>query len=197
MVVTDRHRLRDATVPGLARAAAGGGATWLQLREKDMEGRALLALAREVMAAVSGSALRVTVNGRADVAAAAGAHGVHLPEAGLPAADVRRAFPGLLVGVSCHDGDAVRRAEQAGAHYALLGPVFATAGKDRPLGLTALAAAVRAVSLPVLAIGGITAANAADVWDAGVAGVAAIGAFLTGDARAAIQGLRHPDARAS
>jgi thiamine monophosphate synthase len=91
----------------------------------------------------------------------------------------------------------VRRAEQAGAHYALLGPVFATAGKDRPLGLFALAAAVRAASLPVLAIGGINAGNAASVWETGVAGVAAIGAFLEGDLRAAVRALRVADARAS
>jgi thiamine-phosphate pyrophosphorylase len=196
MVVTDRRRLTAAPA-AFARAAAAAGASWLQVREKDLAGRALLALVREVLAAAAGSSTRIAVNGRADVARAAGAHAVHLPELGLPAGDVRRAFPELQVGVSCHDAEAVRRAEDAGAHYALLGPVFATLGKDRPLGLDALAAAVRAVRMPVLAIGGITPANAGAVWAAGVAGVAAIGAFLTPDLAAAVQRLRSAHAGAS
>jgi thiamine-phosphate pyrophosphorylase len=120
----------------------------------------------------------VAVNSRPDVARAAGAQGVHLPERGLPARDVREAFPGLTVGVSCHGLECARRAEDAGAHYVLLGPVFATAGKDRPLGLAPLEAAARALCVPVFAIGGITPANVASVWAAGAAGVAAIGAFV-------------------
>jgi thiamine-phosphate pyrophosphorylase len=190
MVVSDRRRLRGRSPAELARAASAAGADWLQLREKDLAGAALLRLAREVVAAAAGSALRVTVNGRPDVAVLGGAHGVHLPERGLPPGDVRAAFPGLTVGVSCHSADGVRRAEQAGAHYAVLGPVFPTTGKDRPLGLDALEEAARATRLPVFAIGGITAANAGSVWAAGVSGVGAIGAFLEGDVKEAVRLLR-------
>jgi thiamine-phosphate pyrophosphorylase len=196
MVVSDRRRLRGRSLAGLARAAGAAGADWLQVREKDLAGGALLELVREVTAAAAGSLLRVSVNGRPDVAHLARAHGVHLPEHGLPARDVREAFPGLVVGVSCHGVEGVRRAEQAGAHYAVVGPVFPTTGKDRPLGLEALAEAARAVRLPVFAIGGITPANAASVWAAGAAGVGAIGAFLHGDTAAAVRLLKEPDGRA-
>lgn len=178
MVVSDRRRLRAGTLAGLARAAAEAGADWFQLREKDLGGAALLREASAVVEAAAGRPLRVTVNSRPDVARACGAHGVHLPEQGLPARDVRSAFPGLAVGVSCHGLESARRAEAAGAHYVLVGPVFATAGKDRPLGLPALEAVARELRVPVLAIGGITPANVAAVWSAGAAGVAAIGAFL-------------------
>lgn len=190
MVVSDRRRLRGRSLAALARAAGAAGADWLQLREKDVAGGALLTLAREVVGAAAGSPLRVSVNGRADVAVLCGAHGVHLPERGLPPGDVRAAFPGLAVGVSCHSVEGVRRAEQAGADYAVLGPVFPTTGKDRPLGLHALAEAARSARLPVFAIGGITAANAASVWAAGVAGVAAIGAFVEGDVAETIRLLK-------
>jgi thiamine-phosphate pyrophosphorylase len=194
MVVSDRRRLQGRTLEGLALEAAQAGADWLQLREKDLAGGALLREARGAVGAAAGSRLRIVVNGRADVARAAGAHGVHLPEHGLPAADVRAAFPDLRVGVSCHGLESARRAQDAGAHYIVLGPVFATAGKDRPLGLPALDAAVRALQVPVLAIGGITAANVASVWAIGAAGVAAIGAFLEAPLREVVPRLRHEGA---
>jgi thiamine-phosphate pyrophosphorylase len=197
MVVSDRRRLRERALAGLAREAAQAGADWFQLREKDLGGAALLRQAREVVAAAQGSRLRVAVNGRADVARAAGAQGVHLPEQGLPARDVRETFPDLEVGVSCHALDAARRAQDAGAHYVVLGPVFATTGKDRPLGLPALAEAVRALGVPLLAIGGITAANVASVWATGVAGVAAIGAFLDAPLREVVPLLKRADAPAA
>jgi thiamine-phosphate pyrophosphorylase len=194
MVVSDRRRPGGRAPADLARAAAQAGADWFQLREKDLGGAALLEQARAVVAAAAGSGLRVAVNGRPDVARASGAHGVHLPERGLPARDVREAFPELEVGVSCHGLDAARRAEQAGAHYVLLGPVFATMGKDRPLGLPALQAAARALRVPVLAIGGITPANAAAVWAAGAAGVAAIGAFLDAPLPDVVRRFKHAHA---
>jgi thiamine-phosphate diphosphorylase len=197
MVVSDRRRLPASGLPALARAAAEAGADWFQLREKDLGAAALLREARAVVEAAAGTPLRVTVNGRADVARAAAAHGVHLPEQGLPAGDVRAAFPGLTVGVSCHALDSARRAEAEGAHYVLLGPVFATRGKDRPLGLAALESASRALYVPVLAIGGITPRNAAAVWAAGAAGVAAIGAFLDGPLPEVVRLLRHADAAAA
>ena len=112
MVVSDRRRLQGRTLADLARAAARAGVDRMQVREKDLGGAELLREARDVMAAAAGSRLRVAINGRADVAFAAGAQGVHLPEQGLPARDVRDAFPGLEVGVSCHTLEAARRAKR-------------------------------------------------------------------------------------
>lgn len=190
MLVTDRRAHAGSALPDLARAAAAAGVDFIQVREKDLAARALLALVEDVVAAAAGTTLRVVVNGRPDVARLAGAQGVHLPERGLPAADVRAAFPGLIVGVSAHATDGVRRAEQAGAHYVVLGPVFASRGKERPLGLDALREAARAVSVPVIAIGGIDPSNVAGVWPAGVFGVAAIRAFLRAPLTAVVGALR-------
>src|SRR5687767_5381811 len=99
MLVSDRRRAAR-TLPEIAREAALSGLDDLQIREKDLSGRALAALVREVMAAVRGTAVRVLVNGRPDIALVCGAHGVQLPEEGLPVADVKRAFPALAVGAS-------------------------------------------------------------------------------------------------
>jgi thiamine-phosphate pyrophosphorylase len=193
MLVSDRTRLGGRTMADLARAAGRAGVDLFQVREKDMGGRALLALVQQVMEAAAGTAVRVVVNGRADVAALAGAHGVHLPQDGLPVAEVRAAFPGLLVGVSCHDHGAVERVAGEGADYAVLGPVYATAGKDRPLGIAELARAVRAARVPVFAIGGIDGRTAGAAWDAGAHGVAAISVFHDRPVEQAVRALRGTD----
>ena len=164
-----------ASVAARARQAARAGVELFQLREKRLGGRALLELAREVQASLSGTATRLIVNGRPDVAVLAGAWGVQLPAHGLPAHDVRRVFPGLEIGVSTHALEEARRAAAAGARYLVFGPVFVTPGKEaRATGEAVLADIVRAVSVPVLAIGGITEKNAALVRRAGAQGVAAI-----------------------
>jgi thiamine-phosphate pyrophosphorylase len=190
MLVTDRRLLPEDGLPALVAGAARAGVDYVQLREKDLGDRALLELAREVCAAAAGTGARVLVNGRPDVALAAGAHGVQLPADGLPAADVRRAFPDLLVGVSCHSVEAAARAERAGAHLVLLGPVFPTRGKERALGTGPLAAAAAAAGVPVLAIGGITPETAGDALRAGARGVAAIRAFVGAEPQATVRALR-------
>ncbi|HET7293535.1 MAG TPA: thiamine phosphate synthase [Vicinamibacteria bacterium] len=195
-VVTDRRR-SPLPLPELCRAAAKAGADFIQVREKDLEGRALCQLVAEVIAAVAGSAARVLVNGCADVALAAGAYGVQLPEDGLPVADVKQAFPGLFVGASRHDAAGARRAAREGADFVLLGPVFATPGKEaRALGAGALAAAAREAGVPVHAIGGIDPSTAAAAVKAGAAGVAAIRPFLQ-DAGGGVGALRAALAAAS
>lgn len=182
-VVTDRSRARGS-LPELCRAAAQAGADFVQLREKDLEGRALLDLVCAVVTALAGTSTRVLVNGRPDVALAAGTWGVQLPEDGLPVADVKRAFPGLIVGASRHDAEGVHRAAQEGADFVLLGPVYATPGKEqRALGLDAFAAVARTARVPVHAIGGIDPGVAAAVARANAAGVAAIRPFLEDPAR--------------
>ena len=182
-VVTDRTRARGS-LPELCRAAAQAGADFVQLREKDLEGRALLDLVCAVVTALAGTSTRVLVNGRPDVALAAGTWGVQLPEDGLPVADVKRAFPGLIVGASRHDAEGAHRAAQEGADFVLLGPVYATPGKEqRALGLDGFAAVARTARVPVHAIGGIHPGVAAAVARANAAGVAAIRPFLEDPAR--------------
>ncbi len=189
MLVTDRRLLPEGGLAGLAGEAARAGVDLVQVREKDLGDGALVRLAGEICAAVKGTSARVLVNGRPDVATLAGAHGVQLPERGLPAAEVRRAFPRLLIGVSCHSPEAVAAAEDQGADFAVLGPIFATRGKEQPLGLASLAAAAQG-RLPVYAIGGIDAAAASRVMRAGASGLAAIRAFLGQPVAEAVRALR-------
>ncbi len=110
-------------------AAARAGVDVVQVREKALTDSRLLALVSAVRAGMASTATRLLVNGRPDVALAAGADGVQVPEAGLPLSEVKRAFPTLTVGASCHSVEAARRAAGEGADFVLLGPVFATPGK--------------------------------------------------------------------
>jgi thiamine-phosphate pyrophosphorylase len=167
-------------------AAIAAGANWVQIREKDLESRKLLELARAAVRAAATRAALVFVNDRLDVALAAGAAGVHLGGESLRARDVIRwcrdgnAPPGFRVGVSCHSIEDAREAERAGAAYAFFGPIFDTPAKSRfgaPQGIAKLAEACSAVRIPVIAIGGVDADNGAECIRAGAAGIAAIRMF--------------------
>jgi thiamine-phosphate diphosphorylase len=162
-------------------ALAAAGVDALQLREKTLGDRALYDLARQARTALPPPA-RLLINGRADIAQAARADGVHLPADGLPADALRARFgANLLLGVSTHTVQEVEIACQAGADYAVFGPVYATPGKTALAPSTAiaqLAAAVRAAAgTPVYALGGVTLDRFAEVAAAGAAGVAAIRLF--------------------
>ena len=165
-------------LPRRARAAAAAEIEWVQVREKHLSAAALLRLVAEVQDELRGCATRVLVNGRPDVASAAGAAGVQLPEEGLPVREVRAAFPGLVIGASRHSLLSARRAEDEGADLVVFGPVFATPGKEgRASGAAALADVVRALRVPVFAIGGIDPATAPAARAAGARGLAAIRVF--------------------
>jgi thiamine-phosphate pyrophosphorylase len=167
------------------RTAAAAGVNWIQIREKQLETRALAELARLAVAATRGTGTRILVNDRLDVALAADAGGVHLGETSLPVetvAEWRRSAlrAGLMIGASCHSLEASRAAGIAGADYIFFGPIFATPSKaafGAPQGIERLRETCRSVRIPVLAIGGVTAENAHSCFDAGAAGVAAIRLF--------------------
>jgi thiamine-phosphate pyrophosphorylase len=177
-LITDRRRSRQR-LAAIVREAAEAGVDFVQVREKDLSARALLGLIRELLAATRACPTRLLVNGRPDVAVAAGAHGVQLPEAGLDIAAVRAAFPSLLIGASCHSLEAAARAERSGADFVVYGPVFPTPGKEgRAVGVAALAAVARQLRIPVHAVGGIDAGSVQAVAAAGARGVAAIRLFI-------------------
>jgi len=157
------------------------GADFVQIREKDLGDGDLYALVRRAVAMCQGTSCRIVVNGRADIAAAAGAHGVHLPAQGLTPSDLPpRLRTGLLVGVSVHSLDEALRAESAGADYVLLGPIFHPESKEPgriPIGLKGLARACLRLAVPVLALGGILPGRFEGVMRAGAAGLAGISLF--------------------
>jgi thiamine-phosphate pyrophosphorylase len=164
-------------------AAVSGGVDWVQIREKDLEGEPLLALADAVAAAARRAAagVRVLVNRRSDVALAAALDGVHLGFDAAPPAVARRLLgPARLVGLSTHRPDEAEPAALRELSYLHLAPVFAPLSKPAtraPLGIAALRSACKS-ALPVLAQGGIEAANAGACVAAGAAGVAVTGAIL-------------------
>jgi thiamine-phosphate pyrophosphorylase len=171
----------DAGLGPWLEALAAAGVDGVQVRRKELADRALLALVERARSLLPRSTL--LVNGRLDVALAAGADGVHLPSSGLSTGEVRRLAETLgaelLVGRSTHHPDEVVRARDEGADYVTFGPVYATPGKARfgePPGLAGLERAC-AVGLPVLALGGVDSGRLASVAAAGAAGAAGIRMF--------------------
>jgi thiamine-phosphate pyrophosphorylase len=169
----------------LVKCAVAARVTLVQLREKNLRGRVLYELAAAAAGLARGSATRVLVNDRADIARAAGCDGVHLTTDSLHARTVRRAFgEGFLIGVSTHAPAEAREARDGGADFAVFGPVFDTPSKRAygpPVGLEALSSAARELMpFPVVALGGVSSENAAEALRAGAAGVAGISLFADG-----------------
>jgi thiamine-phosphate diphosphorylase len=183
-MISDRRRLggqaEDALV-AIVGAAARAGIDLVQLRERDLDGGALVRLVARSIDASRHTRTRVLVNDRVDVALAAGAHGVHLRGDSLPAPRVRAVVPrGFLIGRSVHSREeAARVSAEGGVDYLMFGTVFSTASKPgvSPAGIEGLADVVRASPLPVLAVGGITVDTARGLGRTGAAGIAAIGVF--------------------
>jgi thiamine-phosphate pyrophosphorylase len=204
--VTDRKTIKsddpDANALARIRAAIAAGVDWVEIREKDLPGKKLLGLVRQVVSAsllarrgAAEDRVRILVNDRLDVALAAAAAGVHLGRTSAPAQEVVRwcrhgnAPPDFLVGVSCHNSHEAVEAATAGASYVFFGPVFDTPSKRRfgaPQGVERLKEVCQMVHIPVVAIGGVDEENAAECIRAGAAGVAAIRLFQRETEQAAL-----------
>jgi len=178
VLVTDRHATGDRDLLDVVSGALDAGLPAVQLREKDLPGRPLLALAERLRRLTAERGALLFVNDRLDVARVVGADGVHLGEASFPASVAREVVPQALVGASVH---AVEAAAASTADFVFFGPVFATPSKAAfgpPQGSARLAEAVRATRLPVFAIGGIEAATVPAVRATGSHGVAVVRAIL-------------------
>ena len=208
--ITDRKSLgetdaqqREALLRRIADAACAG-VDLIQLREKDLSSRELERLAGEVLRAVrdNSTTTKLLINGRADVALACGADGVHLPAGEIAAPEVRVLWMRSsdrrpLIGVSAHSADDVRDAQAQGADFAVLAPIFEKAQTCTPgIGLealrTACAEAAAAGRFAVLALGGVTLSNARSCVEHGAAGVAGIRLFQQGDVLETVRRLRAP-----
>ena len=189
-LVTDRRRLGAAmgappadwldALREQVTAAAGAGVDLIQVREPDLEAGELTALVRDLMRRVVGTASRLLVNDRVDVAIAAGASGVHLKEQSVLPDVVRRITPpGFVIGCSVHTTAAV--AARKSADFLIAGTVLPTASKRAVdyLDQAGLEAIVRAAAKqPVLGIGGLDISSASLLAASCAAGMAAVGAFI-------------------
>jgi thiamine-phosphate pyrophosphorylase len=181
-VVTDRQQTAGRSLAEVVAAAARGGAGAIQLREKDLSARDLYALGTRLQETLAPYNVPLLINDRLDVALALDTAGVHLAGHSLPTAQARRLLgPHKLIGVSTHGLEEAQHAAAEGADFVVFGPVFTTPSKlayGPPQGLQQLAAVVRQVPIPVLAIGGIDQTNVPQVIEAGAYGVAMIRAVL-------------------
>ena len=194
-LVTDRALSRGRATAEIVREAVAGGASCVQLREKHGSSREFLEEAQAVQAVLRGTGVPLIINDRVDIALAIGAEGVHLGQQDLPIAAARRLGPpGWIIGISAESREDAVRAEQAGADYIGVSPVFATPTKTdtaAPLGLEGLRAIRAAVKIPLVAIGGIHGGNARDVIRAGADGLAVVSAIVAADSpREAARALR-------
>lgn len=182
-LVTDRAMIGNRDFVATVLKAVSGGVGVVQLREKSASTREMIELARTLVKALRPLGVPLLVNDRVDVALAADADGVHLGQDDMDASSARRLLgPDRLLGVSASTAEEAREAEKAGADYIGGGVVFDTATKSDysgTIGIKGLEELVRAVSLPVVAIGGIGPATAPSLRRVhGLAGLAVVSALL-------------------
>lgn len=181
-VITDRVLSGGQSQVDIIRAAIAGGATVVQLRDKDASTREMIELGRALRQLTRAASVPLIVNDRLDVALAVEADGVHVGQSDMPA-DLARMLigPTLILGVSAATPEEARRAEADGADYLGVGSIFTTGSKadaGAPVGLDGLAAVAAVTRLPLVAIGGVGPGRAGVCIRHGAAGVAVISAIV-------------------
>jgi thiamine-phosphate pyrophosphorylase len=158
-----------------------GGASLIQLRDKDAGGRELLEQAMACLKLTRKSGATLIINDRVDVALTAGADGVHLGQDDLSVDEAREILGGdKIIGVSTHSIAQFRAALETSANYIAVGPVYPTITKENPapvVGLELVREARKLTDRPLVAIGGISHARAPEVIEAGADCVAVISAL--------------------
>ena len=181
-LITARSQTGGRPLLEVVAHALRGGIRAVQLRERELATRELLALAESLRALTRQHGAALLVNDRVDVALACDADGVHLPARSFAVADARRLLGAQrLIGVSTHAPAELSAADAAGADFAVFGPLYDTPSKrtyGSALGPAALADARRATALPLFAIGGLDLERVTDVHAHGADGVAVIRAVL-------------------
>lgn len=179
--VTDRSWLKGKTLYEQVEQALQGGATFLQLREKELDEAHFMEEAAEIQKLCSQYQVPFLINDNVDIALAMGADGVHVGQEDMEAGEARRKLgPDKIIGVSAHSVEEALRAEVCGADYLGVGAVFSTTSKSnvRELPYETLKAICEAVHIPVVAIGGIGKENIMQLEGSGICGVAVISAIF-------------------
>jgi thiamine-phosphate pyrophosphorylase len=181
-LVADTEAAGKRNIVAIIREAADAGATLIQLRSKNCETREFLDLALQASGILKPKGIPLIINDRADVALACGADGLHLGQQDLPLAYAREILDkDRLIGISVNSLEQAKKAEEEGADYLGVGPVYFTSSKDilpPILGLKGLRTIREKVKIPILAIGGITAENVEEVISTGADGIAVISAIM-------------------
>jgi len=179
--ILDPEQTRGRPAQRVLAALLEAGVSILQLRVKSLPPVDFLELAKQARAVTRAHGCKLIINDRVDIALACGADGVHLGQDDLPLRAGRKLMGQKIIGISTHDLDQARAAERDGADYIGFGPMFGTRTKAtgyEARGPEMLQQIRRAVTLPIVAIGGITEANVQEVWQAGADSVAIIGDVL-------------------
>lgn len=194
-LVTDSGLSRGRSLLEIVQAGVAGGITCVQVREKTLSSREYIMRLLAIRALLREHGVPLFVNDRVDIALAVEADGIHLGQTDMPLTLARRLVGDrLIVGISCESVQDAVDAEQGGADYVSVSPVFATPTKTDTapaMGLEGVRAVRAAVEVPVVAIGGINATNAAEVVRAGADGICVISGIVSApDPRAASAALR-------
>ncbi len=180
-LVTDRSFLGQRDLAKSVKEAVLGGATLVQLREKDVSSLDFYVLAQKVKAVTDHYQIPLIINDRLDIALAVDAAGLHVGQNDLPAAVARRILgPDKILGVSAARLEEALRAQEEGADYLGVGAVFPTATKDdaRAVVMDELQKIKGSVTIPVVAIGGINEQNLPALKETGIDGIAVVSAIL-------------------
>ena len=181
VLITDR-KVCDIKLTDIIKQAIEGGIGTVQLREKDLSTRDLYSLAKEIREITEKKDVNLIINDRVDIAIAVDADGVHLGWQSLEINIVRRMIGrDKLIGFSAHSLKEAERAENSGADYVTISPIFDTVNKDyfiKPLGVDEIAKIKERINIPVIALGGINENNVNKVLKNGADGIAAISAIL-------------------
>lgn len=181
-LVTDRRLMSSKTIEESVESAIEGGASVVQLREKDCTPREFYELAVRVKKITAPHKVPLIINDRIDICLAADADGVHLGQKDLPCAEARRILGrGKIIGVSAALPEEARQAQNDGADYLGIGAVFATGTKSdtRPVTPEIIREIRSAVTIPFVVIGGVNADNIKQLYGLGINGAAVVSAVVS------------------
>lgn len=180
-LITDR-KVATKPLPEAVRLALEGGVRAIQLREKDLPIRELLALAQELRSITREFGAKLFINDRVDVAVAVDADGVHLGHLSMPPEGARKVVgKSMLIGVSTHDLGEAKAAEAGGADFITYGPIFETPSKVNkciPVGIEAIKSIKSGISIPIYALGGVKSGLINQIMASGAYGISMISAIF-------------------